>query len=151
MMHVMESLGNLIRLCEMWPSAIKYRASWHGIKCLHSCSAVRAWWNRKVCGASCRCVFGLIVSNRVNLHHKRHLDSNAVGYRFNAVQYIMLFHKILQWQQQNINRKGYSCQSLFVKCIDNWKNVLDQHQYIGALFMDLSKAFDCLPSCMFMV
>ena len=42
-------------------------------------------------------------------------------------------------------RKGYSCQSLLVKCIDNWKNALDKQQHIGALFMDLSKAFDCLP------
>ena len=42
-------------------------------------------------------------------------------------------------------RKCYSCQSLLVKCIDNWKNALDKQQHIGALFMDLSKAFDCLP------
>ena len=42
-------------------------------------------------------------------------------------------------------RKGYSCQSLLVKCIDTWKNALNTHQYIGALFMDLLKAFDCLP------
>ena len=39
-------------------------------------------------------------------------------------------------------RKGYSCQSLLVKCIDNWKNALDKQQHTGALFMDLSKAFD---------
>ena len=42
-------------------------------------------------------------------------------------------------------RKGYSCQSLLVKCIDTGKNALDKQQHIGALFMDLSKAFDCLP------
>ena len=32
-----------------------------------------------------------------------------------------------------------------MKCIDNWKSALDKQQYIGAFFMDLSKAFDCLP------
>ena len=32
-----------------------------------------------------------------------------------------------------------------MKCIDNWKSALDKQQYIGALFMDLSKALDCLP------
>ena len=32
-----------------------------------------------------------------------------------------------------------------MKCIDNWKSALDKQHYIGALFMDLSKAFDCLP------
>ena len=42
-------------------------------------------------------------------------------------------------------RKGYSCQSLLVKCIDNSKNALDKQMFIGTLFMDLSKAFDCLP------
>ena len=42
-------------------------------------------------------------------------------------------------------RKGYSCQSLLIKCVDNWKVALDNNQYVGALFMDLSKAFDCLP------
>ena len=41
--------------------------------------------------------------------------------------------------------KGYSCQSLLVKCIDNWKNALDKPMFIGTLFMDLTKAFDCLP------
>ena len=42
-------------------------------------------------------------------------------------------------------RAGYSCQSLLVKVIDDWKNALDKKEYVGALFMDLSKAFDCLP------
>ena len=42
-------------------------------------------------------------------------------------------------------RKGHSCQSLLLKCIDNWKTALDKNHYVGALFMDLSKAFDCLP------
>ena len=42
-------------------------------------------------------------------------------------------------------RKGYSCQSLLLKCIDSWKVALDRKQHVGLLFMDLSKAFDCLP------
>ena len=40
-------------------------------------------------------------------------------------------------------RKCYSCQPLLVKCSDKLKSALDKQQYIGALFMDLSKAFDC--------
>ena len=71
-MRVVESLGNSIRLCEMWSSAFKNRAFWHGIKCkcLHSYQAVCEWQNRKVCAAFCRRAFGLIVSNRVNLYYK---------------------------------------------------------------------------------
>lgn len=42
-------------------------------------------------------------------------------------------------------RKGYSCQSILIKCIDDWKVALDENKIVGALFMDLSKAFDCLP------
>ena len=42
-------------------------------------------------------------------------------------------------------RKGYSCQSLLVKVIDDWKKSLDNNHIVGAVFMDLSKAFDSLP------
>ena len=42
-------------------------------------------------------------------------------------------------------RKGYSCQSLLIKLIDDWKKSLDNNEKVGAIFMDLSKAFDCLP------
>ena len=42
-------------------------------------------------------------------------------------------------------RKGHSCQSLLLKFVEHMKNVLDQKHAVGALFMDLSKAFDCLP------
>ena len=42
-------------------------------------------------------------------------------------------------------RKGYSCQSLLVKMVDEWKVALDKGCITGAVFMDLSKAFDCLP------
>ena len=42
-------------------------------------------------------------------------------------------------------RKGYSCQSLLIKFIEDAKSALDKGEYVGALFMDLSKAFDCLP------
>ena len=42
-------------------------------------------------------------------------------------------------------RKKYSCQSLLVKMVDEWKNALDKKYITGAVFMDLSKVFDCLP------
>ena len=42
-------------------------------------------------------------------------------------------------------RKGHSCQSLLLKFVEDMKNALDQKHAVGALFMDLSKAFDCLP------
>ena len=46
---------------------------------------------------------------------------------------------------QSAFRKRYSCQSLLLKAVDDWKYALDQNLKIGVVFMDLSKAFDCLP------
>ena len=43
----------------------------------------------------------------------------------------------------NAFRKGYSCQTLLVKCIEDWKSALDENKFVGVLFTDLSKAFDC--------
>ena len=45
----------------------------------------------------------------------------------------------------NAFREGHSCQTLLVKCIEDWKLALDENKHVGVLFTDLSKAFDCLP------
>ena len=42
-------------------------------------------------------------------------------------------------------RSGYSCQDTLIRIIKDWKNLLDNNQYVAAILMDLSKAFDCLP------
>ena len=42
-------------------------------------------------------------------------------------------------------RKLYSCQTLLLRFIEDLKSALDKNMKIGAVFMDLSKAFDCLP------
>ena len=42
-------------------------------------------------------------------------------------------------------RQGYSCHHVLLKLTDEWRNHLDQNKYVGAILMDLSKAFDCLP------
>ena len=41
--------------------------------------------------------------------------------------------------------KKYSCQSVLTKMIEDWKLPIDKNEVVGALFMDLSKAFDCQP------
>ena len=41
--------------------------------------------------------------------------------------------------------KHYNCQSLLLKRIEVIKSALDKGHKTGAVFMDLSKAFDCLP------
>ena len=41
-------------------------------------------------------------------------------------------------------RKGYNAQHALMRAIENWKACLDNGGKIGAIFMDLSKAFDCI-------
>jgi hypothetical protein len=42
-------------------------------------------------------------------------------------------------------RRGYSCNSVLLKLVEDWRLALDNHLHVGAVLMDLSKAFDCLP------
>ena len=41
-------------------------------------------------------------------------------------------------------RRGYGCQHVLMRSIENWKLVLVNKKIIAALSVDLSKAFDCL-------
>ena len=43
-----------------------------------------------------------------------------------------------------VYRKNYSCKSVLVKMVDDCKVLLDNNHIIGVMFMDLSKAFECL-------
>ena len=42
-------------------------------------------------------------------------------------------------------RRGYSCQDALLGLLESWRKDLLAHKKIGALLMDLSKAFDCMP------
>ena len=42
-------------------------------------------------------------------------------------------------------RKGFECQSTLLRLLEDWRKALDNHQCVGAILMDLSKAFYCLP------
>jgi hypothetical protein len=42
-------------------------------------------------------------------------------------------------------RSGYGCHATLLKIIEDSKQALDQNNYIAAVLMDLSRAFDCLP------
>jgi hypothetical protein len=45
-------------------------------------------------------------------------------------------------------RPGYNCEQVLIKFISIWKKALDENIFFGAVMMDLSKAFDCLPHCL---
>ena len=42
-------------------------------------------------------------------------------------------------------RKKYSTNHVLIRLIENWKKHLDNKKFVGAVLMDLSKAFDCVP------
>ena len=42
-------------------------------------------------------------------------------------------------------RKNFSCQNVLLRLIEQWRQHLDSNKVVGAVLMDLSKAFDCLP------
>ena len=42
-------------------------------------------------------------------------------------------------------RKGYSCKAVLLHLIEDWRRSLDNKCVVGAVVMDLSKAFDVIP------
>ena len=44
-----------------------------------------------------------------------------------------------------LTEKRYSANHVFTRLIENWKITLDKNLFTGAILMDLSKAFDCIP------
>jgi len=51
-----------------------------------------------------------------------------------------IFHNFL-----SAFRNNFGCQTTLMRVIEDWRKALDSHQYVGAILMDLSKAFDCIP------
>ena len=45
----------------------------------------------------------------------------------------------------NINRKSYSTNHVLIRVTENWKKSLYEKKFVGAVLMDLSKAFDSIP------
>ena len=42
-------------------------------------------------------------------------------------------------------RKKYGCNTVLIRLVENCKKQLDNKKFVGAVLMDLSKAFDCVP------
>ena len=42
-------------------------------------------------------------------------------------------------------RRGYSCEAVLLRLIEDWRNALDNKCVVDAVSMDLSKAFDMIP------
>ena len=42
-------------------------------------------------------------------------------------------------------RKAYGTQHVLIRLLEDWRTKLDNNYIVGAVLMDLSKAFDCIP------
>ena len=42
-------------------------------------------------------------------------------------------------------RQNYSTQHVLIRLLEEWREGLDNNFVVGGLFMDVSKAFDCIP------
>ena len=63
----------------------------------------------------------------------------------------IILHQMSRFLQEILDpriaayRQVYSCQYVLLKLIDDWKRALEKRKHVGAVLMDLGKAFDCLP------
>ena len=48
-------------------------------------------------------------------------------------------------------RREYGTQHVLIRLIQDWKSKLDNYYLVGAILMDLSKAFDCIPHALLIV
>ena len=52
-------------------------------------------------------------------------------------------HNLFSSRQSGF-RAGYSTQDVLLHVSDSWLRAVDTGQYVGAIFLDLAKAFDCV-------
>ena len=62
---------------------------------------------------------------------------------FNQVVNHFVTHDLFSSRQSGF-RNGYSTQDVLLHVSDSWLRVIDIGQYVGAIFLDLAKAFDCV-------
>jgi hypothetical protein len=68
-------------------------------------------------------IYEKILTQQINSHMENRLSDNLCGFR-----------------------KGYSTQHSLFQLIEKWRKCLDKKGIIGVILMDLSKAYDCLPT-----
>lgn len=70
---------------------------------------------------------------------------------FSKIEERYIFNSLIEFTDSILSdkisayRKGYSAQHVVLKLTEEWRTHLDKNETVGAVLMDLSKAFDCLP------
>ena len=63
--------------------------------------------------------------------------------RYYQSKLLPYFNRIMS-DKLSAYRRNYSTQHVLLCLVENWRCCLDENKVVGAVFMDLSKAFDCL-------
>ena len=87
-------------------------------------------------------------------------DDRSSKLNYRPVSLLNIFSKILErWTKDKMEpfvneilskfisayRKNYSSNHVLLRLLEEWKKQLDGKNFVGAVLMDLSKAFDCVP------
>ena len=62
---------------------------------------------------------------------------------FNQIVAHFNSHHLFSMKQSGF-RPGHSTQDVLLHCSNSWLQAMDAGQYVGAIFLDLAKAFDCV-------
>ena len=90
--------------------------------------------------------------------YKKSDRSSKLNYR--PVSLLNVFSKVMErWTKEKIEpfankilskfisayRQKFSSNHVLLRLLEEWKMHLDNKKFVGAVLMDLSKAFDCIP------
>ena len=73
------------------------------------------------------------------------LSSFSKVYQKSSQEYISPFVDKFLSEFISGYRGAYSTNHVLLRFIEQWKSALDNKNMVGAVLMDLSKAFDCIP------
>ena len=92
-----------------------------------------------------------------NHNEKKNYDPESMLSTFSKLFEKLLFEQINDHMQRKFSkhltgfRKNHSTQNALLVMIEKWKTILNKKLKVGALFMDLSKAFDTLDHSLLLV
>ena len=95
----------------------------------------------------------------VRLIHKKKSRDKIENYRpvsilscFSKVYWKFLLEKFKPFINKSLSkfiavyRENYSNSPVLIRLTENWKEALDENFVLGTVHMDLSKAFNCIPT-----